>query len=74
MSINYYTVGKIEYEIFFPEDKVKCQNCRYCYEEKGLRRFRCGITDYLIYEPSENGLPDVCPAKLTGEIRGTRKD
>jgi len=73
-GIDYYLVAEIKTNIYFPEGKVKCQYCPYCRAENELKRYWCRIKNTMIYEPFVEGLPDFCPANLTGEIIGTRKE
>lgn len=70
-GVDYYLKAEIVTNIAFPEGKVKCQYCKYCRAESDLKRFWCRIEDRLIYNPFAEGLPEFCPANITGEIIGT---
>ena len=59
--------------IYFPEGVTKCANCKYLYNEHGLNRCRCRITDEIIYTPNLPELPESCPFEPTGEIRGIKE-
>jgi hypothetical protein len=60
--------------VYFPENKIKCQHCIFCRADGNLSRFWCALNNTQIYNPFIDGLPDICPIKLTGEIVGTRKE
>lgn len=69
-GVDYYLIGKIETEVYFPDGEQKCQYCKFCRAEGDLKRFWCRMTDKMIYNPFAVGLPEFCPAQITGEIRG----
>lgn len=62
--VTYYTSARVSTTIYFPEDKVKCYYCRFLKYEHGLDRYRCLLTDEIIYSPHAPGLPDCCPARI----------
>lgn len=61
-GIEYYTKGKAEVDIFFPEDKITCQWCDYCAAEYQLDRYHCKLTPTkrIIQNPFV-GRPSFCP-------------
>lgn len=67
----YYTIGRLEQEICFPEDKVCCNNCEKAYSDS-LGRMACSVLHRLIFSPYEQ--PKDCHIQITGEIRGMKKD
>lgn len=74
MSIDYYTKGTAHVDVYFPEDKVKCEHCDFLKSESSLRRFRCELTKREVYEPFAPGLPEFCPIEFTGEVTGIQKE
>jgi hypothetical protein len=49
-GIRYYTKGRLELIINFPEDKTVCQWCPFCRNEDSLKRWKCLVTgEYLVY-------------------------
>lgn len=59
-----FTHATATVDIFFPENIVKCYYCKYIKFEYGLERYRCLLTDRIIYSPHSPGLPEGCPAKI----------
>lgn len=70
-GVAYFTKAVASLTVHFPEDKVMCSHCDFCYSEGDLKRFRCRITHDEIYNPFYPGLPETCPFDLTGEVTGT---
>ena len=66
-GVSFYTEGKIELSVFFPEDDVRCKRCQYCRAEESLGRFWCRLTNKMIYNPNYDGLPDGCPITIKKE-------
>lgn len=66
-GVSFYTTCIAEVEINFPENDVTCRWCRFCYAEKNVNRWKCGLTDRMIYNPNISGLPDFCPLQLKNE-------
>ena len=66
-GVSFYTEGKIELSVFFPEGDVRCKWCRFCRAEESLGRFWCRLTNKMIYNPNFNGLPDGCPITIKKE-------
>lgn len=71
-GVQWFTVGEAHFNVFFPEDKIRCQYCPFCRSESDLNRFWCRLTNSMIYNPYLDP-PDTCPIEFTGEIRGTKK-
>ena len=66
-GVSFYTEGKIELSVFFPENDVRCKWCPFCRAEESLGRFWCRLTNKMIYNPNFNGLPDGCPITIKKE-------
>lgn len=70
-AVTHYTEGTVSLCVYFPNDEVCCQNCKFCYGEDrgGLRRCRCRLLDDAIipndYVPFAI-LPD-CPIHFEKE-------
>lgn len=62
-GVDHYTKGVAVVPVFFPNDDVICQNCRYCIHTKGLDRFWCQLEDRQVYFPSEC-IQDFCPLQF----------
>lgn len=71
-GILWYTKGQAQVDVFFPEDKIKCQYCPFCRSEVDLQRFWCRLNNQMIYNPMSLGVPEDCPIEFTGEIVGTK--
>lgn len=64
--VEYYTVGRAEITISFPEDRTVCQWCPFCRGEDSLKRHKCLITDeWLLYPFMGRG--ELCPVILEDE-------
>lgn len=73
-GVQWFTKGVATIPVYFPEDKIKCQNCQFCRSESDLKRFWCRLTGQMIYNPFCAELPENCPIEFTGEIVGLRKE
>lgn len=60
-GINFYTTGTVK--VHFPENQVICKWCPFCYQENGLNRFKCRMTNSIVYLPAETINGD-CPIKF----------
>ena len=49
-GVTYYTRGRAEFNVFFPEDKVVCKWCRFCRHDNGEERHVCRLTNEILYE------------------------
>lgn len=66
-SVTYYTRGKAEFSVSFPEDKTVCQWCPYCRNEDSLKRWKCLLTnEYIVYPFSTRG--NQCPIELEDKL------
>ena len=64
-GVRFYGKYKAEIEISFPEDEICCRYCRYCFSEKELGRYRCRLTNEIIYNPYVIGVAGgECPIKF----------
>lgn len=64
-GVAFYTSGKAEIAVHFPENDVRCQWCRFCRRDD-MGRSWCRLTDEMIYNPLA-GRGDECPVKIEGE-------
>ena len=48
-GIKFYTTGKAEVTVHFPENEVKCQYCPFVKWNNELHRGLCIITNRMIY-------------------------
>lgn len=62
-GVRYYTTVVLQIKINFPEDDVCCHWCPYCFEEKGLNRNWCRLTNEMLYNPYA-GIGERCPVKF----------
>jgi hypothetical protein len=72
-GVSFFTVFAANPEkikLFFPNGKACCANCHFLYNEHGLNRSRCRITDDIIHMPNYPALPESCVFEPTGEIVG----
>lgn len=69
-GVDYYTKGYGTVCVFFPEDRVTCQWCKYVRNEDSLKRHRCLLTgEYLVYPFTGRGTE--CPLIIEeGETNG----
>ena len=72
-GVTFFAKGVLSVPVYFPEGKVKCCYCEYCRAEIDLNRFRCRISNDIIYNPFCEGLPEFCQINMTGEIIGTKR-
>lgn len=68
-GVSYYTEGKAEISIYFPENDVCCVWCPFCRSEAELRRFWCRLTNHMVYNPNYAELPDFCPITISNNER-----
>ena len=47
----WYTHGRLEMRVNFPEDRTVCQWCPYCRSEESLKRWKCLLTGELLVYP-----------------------
>lgn len=59
-GVEYYTVMTREITVNFPNGRVKCRYCPFCYAEKELNRYRCRLHNRLVFTPDEDGIPEWC--------------
>ena len=62
-GISYYTKGRAQIDVFFPEDEVKCKYCQYLRVVEGLGH-RCKLTEDVIYSTEHIGRR--CPIRFDG--------
>ena len=61
-GVKYYTKGKAEIYVRFPEDQVFCQWCRFCRRDE-MGRHWCRLTNEMIADPwARRG--QECPVEL----------
>ena len=66
-GVSFYTEGKAEISIFFPENDVRCLWCPFCRAEDAFGRFWCRLTNRMVYNPNYAELPEFCPIKIVKE-------
>ena len=66
-GVTFYTYGRLECDVAFPQDDVKCKWCRFLRLEMGLRH-RCSLTERILYSPEHR--PESCPLKMEVKIDG----
>lgn len=64
-GVSYYSKGIASVEVYFPEDDIRCQWCRFCRKDD-MGRHWCRITNEMIYNPL-SGRGDDCPVEITEE-------
>lgn len=67
-TVNYYTKGTAEIEVFFPEDQVKCQWCEFLKNEYFANRTSCRLTGEMLPYILD-GIGNYCPLKFEEEIK-----
>lgn len=65
-GVKYYTTGTARVQVYFPEDLVNCLQCKFCRAEKELRRYRCMLTDDIVFAP-DFGVGENCPIEFEEE-------
>ena len=61
-GVSFYTPYHADIIIHFPENDVSCRWCKFCRTDiSGLERYKCILTDRILYAPEFVGLPDFCP-------------
>lgn len=65
-GVKYYTLGKLETQVGFPENQAVCGYCPFVKSEFDLKRHRCLVTDEMLYSLEIRGRE--CPLKFSGEI------
>lgn len=61
-GVKYYTKGKVEIYIYFPEDQEVCQWCRFCRRDE-MRRHWCRLTNEMVIDPLARRGQE-CPIEL----------
>ena len=64
-GVLWYTEGIITLRCYFPQSKVQCQYCDFCYKENGFDRYRCRLTNEMIFAP-DVGVGSRCPIEIMG--------
>lgn len=61
-GVTHYETRYAIVPIHFPDGKIVCSGCRFCRSDEALRRFRCLLTDDILYRPvTETGAR--CPVR-----------
>lgn len=63
-GVRWYTTATATVKVGFPEGKVCCQWCRFCKAETAMNRYKCLLTERMVYDPFYMGLPDGCPLSI----------
>lgn len=64
-GVSYYTTGRVNVTVHFPEDKVKCFHCWMRYKDSTDRQM-CRLLNREIYYINE-GIHEDCPLYFEGE-------
>ena len=62
----YYTIGNVDVEIGFPENKVQCNYCMFCKYEESYKRYSCRLTYEWLLDPMHR-IGCKCPIKFKEE-------
>lgn len=73
-GVLWFTKAQLAFDVYFPENEVKCQYCPFCRSDIDLKRYFCRITGKMLYNPFAAELPDGCPITVTGEIYKADKE
>jgi hypothetical protein len=66
-GVDFYTVGKMELKVGFPNGEQKCKWCPLCITDPLMRsRHKCFETWEIIFDIDSIG--KCCPLELTGEV------
>lgn len=60
-GVRFYTKGRAEITVNFPEKEVKCKWCPFCRAEQTLGRYWCRLTNKMLYNPESYELGQDCP-------------
>lgn len=71
-GVDWYTKGLAVVEVSFPEDDVRCRNCRFCRPEKEAGRFWCRLTNEIIY--NIDAMDGRCPIQFLEEEKSDEQD
>lgn len=61
-GVKYYTKGKVEIYIYFPEDQEVCRWCRFCRRDE-MGRHWCRLTNEMVIDPLVRRGQE-CPVEL----------
>ena len=70
-GIAWYTIGRVNLRIAFPEGEVKCKWCPHLRADEANGRHFCRLTGSIVY--SKEIIADDCPIEFTGETVGKEK-
>lgn len=71
-GIKFYTYGKCEITMEFPENDICCQHCRMSYKD-GMGRIMCTLLSHEIYRPKV-GIMQECPLTFEIESEQTNRE
>lgn len=66
-GVKFYSMGQANINVAFPEDDICCNWCQFCRAESDLKRFRCRLTNEMIYNPFV-GISSKCPLSFESEV------
>jgi hypothetical protein len=67
-GVQWYTQGVAKIPVSFPEDAVCCQWCPFLRADSGGMRYRCMLTDNIIYSIGTRG--ESCPVVIEEDDNG----
>lgn len=65
-GVSFYTQGKAEITVNFPENDICCKWCPHCRSEDSLKRHWCRLTGRMIYSPMTT-IGEDCPLSFKEE-------
>ena len=71
-GVRFYTTGRAEIEIHFPENNVCCMHCWMAYRDS-MERYMCRWLNREIYRPRDGILMD-CPLHFENEKQEENED
>ena len=61
-GVDYYTIGKVTFEVAFPEDAVCCRYCEWIRKTDDFGRFYCALNHKMVYGLDYQ--PETCPVVM----------
>lgn len=65
-GVTYYTVANLDWNVFFPEDEVKCRWCPFLKHYDGMDRDKCGLTEEILV--SKEIIGRMCPLVIINDV------
>ena len=67
-GVDYYTIGRLNVDVGFPEEETKCKYCKFCEKDYGFDRWWCKVTGNMLY--SVETRDKECPLDFCGGGNG----